>query len=141
MKIERRSKVDVLEESEGDIETAYCRFCMINFNLKHLLGPRKDYHERDADLWRQCYECWRIFPVYEVKYEGKLTGLIEAEQTTNPFEQNKSAIVGLSNRDHRPDERERLRKKIKEEHDPDVRELLKKGIIVEEDYKWNYPED
>ena len=138
MKILKKSKIDILEESDPDSEVAYCRFCMINFNLKHPLGPRKDYEERDADMWRQCYECWRIFPIYEVKYEGKLTGLIEAEQTNNPFEQTKSAIVGLSNRDQRPDQKERLRKKIQEEHDPDVRALLRQGVIIEEDYKWNY---
>jgi len=140
LKIERKSKVDILEESEPDTETSYCRFCMINFNMKHPLGPRLDYNERDADMWRQCYECWRIFPIYEVKYEGKLTGLIEAEQTTNPFEQTKSAIVGLSNRDQRPTQKDRLRKIIKEEHDPEVRELLKQGYEIIEDYKYNYQE-
>ena len=141
MKIDRKSKVDILEESEPDTETAYCRFCMINFNMKHPLGPRLDYNERDADMWRQCYECWRIFPIYEVKYEGKLTGLIEAEDTNNPFEQTKSAIVGLSNRDQRPTQKDRLRKKIQEEHDPDVKALLRQGIIIEDDFKYNYQEE
>jgi|GEM_PF-793784 len=137
MKIPRKDKVGILEEEE-DPEVSYCRFCMINFNMKHRLGPRLDYEERDKDMWRQCPECYRIFPIYEVKYEGRLTGLIEAEQTKNPFEKIKSDIVGLSNRDQRPSERERLRKKIQEEHDPDVKALLRQGIQIEEDYKWNY---
>ena len=141
MKINRRDRIDVLEDSDPDSKITYCRFCMVNFHLKHPLGPRKDYYERDADLWLQCYECWRIYPIYEAKYEGKLHGLIEAEQTHNPFEKIQSDVVGFDNRDYRPSEKERLRKKIRDEHDPDVRELLRQGYTIEDDYKWNYPED
>ncbi len=141
MKIPRKDKVDILEDSDADSEIAFCRYCQVNFNEHNPLGPRKDYEERDKDLWRQCTVCNKIFPVYEVKYEGKLRGLIDADQTANPFEQTKNAIVGFSNKDHRPSEKERLRKRIKEERDPEVRELLKQGIEIEDDYKWNYPEE
>lgn len=140
MKIQRREKIDVLEESDPDNDIAYCKHCLINFNLKHQLGPRLDYNERDADMWRQCIECKRIYPVYAVKWEGKLKGLIEAEGE-NPFTSPHDSVIGMDNKLSRYDPKAERRKKIREEHDPDVRALLKQGLEIDEDYKWNYQDE
>jgi len=133
-----KDKVDILEDSDAREEIAYCRHCMINFNLKHQLYERKDYDERDADLWLQCWECWRIYPKYEVKYEGRLRGLIDAD-VEGPMS-SVPKVVGFDNKHKQEKKTDRLRRRIKEEHDPEVRQLLKQGIEIEDDYKWNYQE-
>jgi hypothetical protein len=135
-----KDKIDILPDSGAKEDISYCRHCMINFNQKNVLHERKDYNERDADLWRQCWECWRIYPVYELKYEGKLRGIIERDE--HPFSTTPS-VVGMENKhkgraDH---SKERLRKKIADEHDPDVRELLKQGFEIIEDYEWKFQDD
>ena len=93
------------------------------------MGPRQNYTERDADKWRECTFCRRIYPIYEIKHEGKLVGLIEPE--TNPFKST-GDVVGLDNKnwDKRARKRQQLKERIKNERDPEIRALLKQGFDV-----------
>jgi hypothetical protein len=129
MKISDKSRVGIVEDTSPEHEAiAFCRLCE-RFGIRAVLGPRQNYSERDADKWRECTFCRRIFPIYEIKHEGKLVGLIEPE--TNPFKST-GEVVGLDNKVHDRNQirKEQIKKRIREERDPEVRALLKQGYDV-----------
>jgi hypothetical protein len=129
MKISDKSRVGIVEDTSPEHEAiSFCRLCE-RFGIRAVLGPRQNYSERDADKWRECTFCRRIFPIYEIKHEGKLVGLIEPE--TNPFKST-GEVVGLDNKVHDRNQirKEQIKKRIREERDPEVRALLKQGYDV-----------
>ena len=129
MKISNKDKVGILEDDEDQKNSiAFCRLCE-RFGIRAVLGPRQNYEERDADKWRECTFCRRIYPIYEIKHEGKLVGLIEPE--VNPFKST-GDIVGLDNKnwDKRARKRQQIKERIKNERDPEIRALLKQGFDV-----------
>jgi hypothetical protein len=70
------------------IEILYCKACN-DVGLQGVLGPRI-YGENvvipsDADNWRQCQTCGRIYPIYEVRGESDID--VDIEPLKNPFEQ------------------------------------------------------
>jgi hypothetical protein len=128
MKISNKDNIGIVHNEEKHEGIAYCRLCR-RFNIEAVLGPRKNYHERDADKWRQCTFCNKIFPIYEIKHEGKLVGLIEPEE--NPFKST-GEVQGLDNRgiDKNAIKKEQIKKRIREEKDPEIKALLKQGFDV-----------
>jgi hypothetical protein len=129
MKISDKARVGIVEDNTPEHEAiAFCRLCE-RFGIRAVLGPRQHYNERDADKWRECTFCRRIFPIYEIKHEGKLVGLIEPE--TNPFKST-GEVIGLDNKVHDRNQirKEQIKKRIREERDPEVRALLKQGYDV-----------
>lgn len=130
MKISNKDKIGIIVDATPEHDAvAFCQICLRNFSIKAPLGPRLDYNERDADKWRQCTHCRRIFPIYELKHEGKLVGLIEPEE--NPFKST-GEVTGLDNKivDKRAEKKEAIKKRIREERDPEIRALLKQGFDV-----------
>lgn len=130
MKISNKDRIGIIEDTSAEHDAvAFCQICLKNFSIKAPLGPRKDYNERDADKWRQCKHCRRIFPIYELKHEGKLVGLIEPEE--NPFKST-GEVTGLDNKifDRAAQRKEEIKKRIREERDPEIRALLKQGFDV-----------
>ena len=129
MKISNKDKVGILQDDEDQKDSiAFCRLCE-RFGIRAVLGPRQNYTERDADKWRECTFCRRIYPIYEIKHEGKLVGLIEPE--VNPFKST-GEVVGLDNKnwDKRARKRQQIKERIKNERDPEIRALLKQGFDV-----------
>lgn len=129
MKISNKDRIGIVHDDSGEHDSiAYCRLCE-RFGIRAVLGPRKDYNERDADKWRQCTFCRRIFPVYEIKHEGKLVGLIEPEE--NPFKST-GEVTGLDNKifDRQQQRKEEIKKRIREERDPEIRKLLIQGFDI-----------
>lgn len=129
MKISNKDRIGIVHEQEDDREAiAYCRLCE-RFNIRAVLGPRQNYTERDADKWRQCTFCRRIFPIYEIKHEGKLVGLLEPE--VNPFKST-GEVSGLDNKifDRTAIKKEAIKKRIREEKDPEIKALLRQGFDV-----------
>ncbi len=129
MKISNKDRIGILHNDNPRTDAiAFCRFCE-KFGIRAVLGPRQNYTERDADKWRECTFCRRIFPIYEIRHEGKLVGLIEPE--TNPFKSTGS-VEGLDNKvfDRTAQRKREIQKKIREEKDPEIRHLLKQGFDV-----------
>lgn len=129
MKISNKDRIGIIEDTSAEHDAvAFCRLCE-RFGIRAPLGPRLDYNERDADKWRQCTFCRRIFPIYEIKHEGKLVGLLEPEE--NPFKST-GEVTGLDNKivDKRAEKKEAIKKRIREERDPEIRALLKQGFDV-----------
>lgn len=129
MKISNKSRIGIVHEEDTNKEAiAYCRLCE-RFNIRAVLGPRQDYNERDADKWRECTFCRRIFPIYEIKHEGKLVGLLEPE--VNPFKST-GEVSGLDNKifDRTAMKKEAIKKRIREEKDPEIKALLRQGFDV-----------
>jgi len=129
LKISNKDTYGVIQDATPEHEAlAFCRICE-RFGRRSVLGPRQNYSERDADKWRECGFCRRIFPIYEIKYEGKLVGLIEPEE--NPFKSTGN-ISGLDNKHHNRTEerRKQIKERIKNERDPEIRALLKQGFDV-----------
>ena len=129
MKISNKDRVGILQDDEDQKDSlAFCRLCE-RFGIRAVLGPRQNYAERDADKWRECTFCRRIYPIYEIKHEGKLVGLIEPE--VNPFKST-GDVVGLDNKnwDKRARKRQQIKERIKNERDPEIRALLKQGFDV-----------
>jgi hypothetical protein len=129
LKISDKDRIGILHDSDLDTHAiAYCRICE-RYSIRAVLGPRQDYNERDADKWRQCTNCRRIFPIYEIKHEGKLVGLLEPEE--NPFKSTGS-VEGLDNKvfDRKARKKKEIQDKIKNERDPEIRALLKQGFDV-----------
>lgn len=82
-------------------------------------------------MWLQCTSCGRIYPVYEAKTEGILTGVVET--TNNPFDEGK-VILGMDNKkpkDLRQKERQKLLERIDKEKDEDIKRALRKGDLVQ----------
>ena len=129
MKISSKDRVGIVEDSTPEHDAiAFCRLCE-RFGIRAVLGPRQNYNERDADKWRECTFCRRIFPIYELKHEGKLVGLIEPE--VNPFKST-GEVTGLDNKnfDRVALKKEAIKKRIREERDPEIKALLKQGFDV-----------
>ena len=128
MKISNKDRIGIVHNDESHDSIAYCRLCE-RFGIRAVLGPRQNYTERDADKWRQCTFCRRIFPIYEIKHEGKLVGLLEPE--VNPFKST-GEVSGLDNKnfDRVAIRKEEIKKKIREEKDPEIKALLKQGFDV-----------
>ena len=131
LKISNKDRVGIVQDTDPEHEAiAFCRHCE-KFGIRAVLGPRQNYTERDADKWRECQHCRRIYPIYEIKHEGKLVGLIEPE--VNPFKST-GEVTGLDNKDYYSTRAERAKKKIREriknEKDPEIRALLKQGFDV-----------
>ena len=129
MKISNKDRAGIVSNEESERESiAFCRLCE-KFGIRAVLGPRQNYTERDADKWRQCTHCRRIYPIYEIKHEGKLVGLIEPE--VNPFKST-GEVVGLDNKIYSKVEtaKKKIRERIKNEKDPEIRALLKQGFDV-----------
>lgn len=129
MKISNKDRIGIVEDSTPEHDAvAFCRLCE-RFGIRAPLGPRLDYNERDADKWRQCTFCRRIFPIYEIKHEGKLVGLLEPEE--NPFKST-GEVSGLDNKiiDRTAAKKEAIKKRIREEKDPEIKALLKQGFDV-----------
>ena len=129
MKISDKSRVGIVQDTSPEHEAiAFCRLCE-RFGIRAVLGPRQNYYERDADKWRECTHCRRIFPIYEIKHEGKLVGLIEPE--VNPFKST-GEVIGLDNKvvDRNALRKEEIKKRIREEKDPEIKALLRQGFDV-----------
>ena len=128
MKISNKDRIGIVHEQEDNEAIAYCRLCE-RFGIRAVLGPRQNYNERDADKWRQCKHCRRVFPIYEIKHEGKLVGLLEPE--VNPFKST-GEVSGLDNKnfDRQALRKEEIKKRIREEKDPEIKELLRQGFDV-----------
>jgi hypothetical protein len=130
LKINKKDNIGIIEDSQPQHDAvALCQICMAKFSMRVPLGPRLDYTERDADKWRQCPHCRRIFPIYEIRHEGKLVGLLEPEE--NPFKST-GDITGLDNKgfDKTARKRKEIKERIKNERDPEIRALLKQGFDV-----------
>jgi len=129
LKISNKDRIGIVHEQEDNQAIAYCRLCERNFSRRIPLGPRQNYNERDADKWRECPWCRRIFPIYEIKHEGKLVGLLEPE--VNPFKST-GEVTGLDNKnfDRQAIRKEEIKKRIREEKDPEIKELLRQGFDV-----------
>ena len=62
----------------------------------HFNAKRKEKHTRQRPishvsyLWKQCYDCGEIVPVYESKIVSKLQDFVEI--CDNPFDAGKSLI-------------------------------------------------
>ncbi len=128
MKISNKDRIGIVHDEQEHDSIAFCRLCE-RFGIRAPLGPRKDYNERDADKWRQCKHCRRIFPIYEIKHEGKLVGLLEPEE--NPFKST-GEVAGLDNKivDRTQQRKEEIKKRIREERDPEIKALLRQGFDV-----------
>ena len=129
MKISNKDRIGIVHDEDPEHDAiAFCRICE-KFGIRSVLGPREYYTERDADKWRQCKFCRRIFPIYEIRHEGKLVGLIEPEE--NPFKST-GEVTGLDNKifDRRERKKKEIRERIKNERDPEIRALLKQGFDV-----------
>ncbi len=128
MKISNKDTIGIVHNDESHESIAYCRLCE-RFGIRAVLGPRQNYTERDADKWRQCTFCRRIFPIYEIKHEGKLVGLLEPEE--NPFKST-GEVSGLDNKifDRVAQRKEEIKKKIREEKDPEIKALLRQGFDI-----------
>jgi hypothetical protein len=128
MKISNKDRIGIVHNDESHDSIAYCRLCE-RFGIRAVLGPRQNYTERDADKWRECNFCRRIFPIYEIKHEGKLVGLLEPE--VNPFKST-GEVSGLDNKnfDRQAIRKEEIKKRIREEKDPEIKELLRQGFDV-----------
>ena len=128
MKISNKDRIGIVHDEEVHDSIAFCRLCE-RFGRRSPLGPRLDYNERDADKWRQCTFCRRIFPIYEIKHEGKLVGLIEPEE--NPFKST-GEVIGLDNKvfDRQAKRKKEIQDRIKNEKDPEIRALLIQGFDV-----------
>ena len=97
----KRGGIGAILFGKTEHEIEYCQHCLDVANIRVKLGKRIYFPDEfgnitippDDDNWRQCYECGRIFPIYELKKESVLEDFAEA--LDNPFEFGKSKIVGV----------------------------------------------
>ena len=71
-----------------DNQTLYCKICY-DVGLPAVLGPRVygigEVIPADAENFRQCENCGRVYPLYEIRGESDLE--VDIEPLRNPFAQ------------------------------------------------------
>jgi hypothetical protein len=71
---------------EEEEPKAYCTNCQsvgVHNKLKSRILNKGEVKSPDYDDFKQCHECGTIVPLYEVKNQGKLEGIVEPSD--NPF--------------------------------------------------------
>jgi len=138
--IDRHSRYRFLDPSIGDEEQDatkrfYCQRCL-NLPIRRLarLTERQypnlkadDPLPPDHDNWMQCPACGTVYPIYNVKPEGRLQ-LAHGYIPDNPFDMNQQYIGGV----HKGRSLSRLEERRKAEKyadikDPDARDMIKSG--------------
>lgn len=75
------------------VEILQCKICA-DTGLQGVLGPRiygiNEVIPTDADNWRQCRDCGRVYPIYEVRGQSEIE--VDIEPLKNPFDQLSSSM-------------------------------------------------
>jgi hypothetical protein len=130
----RKKKTIGIIGSDDEEQISYCVECRnlgVLSILQDRIYPPDEPIPHDHELWKQCYECGQIVPVYEAKKESRLEDFVETSD--NPFDQGKS-ISGLNNKPSKTriqKQRQKLLERIEQEKDEDIKRELRKGNTVE----------
>jgi hypothetical protein len=119
----------VIDEAPAE-KISYCSTCMAVGELSRLRERiwLDDKGKRlpdppNAEDFKMCWTCGLVVPVREVKIQGKISGIQGIETVDNPFDSQKSFIIGNDSK-HRY---QRLRKKQSKRPDAEVQRLIDQG--------------
>jgi hypothetical protein len=135
---DKHSSVGVVYSESNDVEEiAYCQRCLEIANARSKLrnriylpdSSREIIIPPDADKWRQCWTCGKVYPKYEVKQEGKLDDFTEA--TDNPFDfgdgHARSVEVRKFDRSGRTQRKRKPKQDLEQYKEDDIKDALRKG--------------
>ena len=119
--------IDFNDNAEG---TYFCKKCR-DLNMESELHPRiirkgevppTDYHN-----WLQCYTCFELYPIYQVRHEHNLTGF--REPLNNPLDTDaKFYSLGEEKRDGHIGN---AKLDVRKDKDPEIDRLIRSGKNVQ----------